>query len=75
MFKSFIFVLDKFDKSTVKKVYLSSPDKVVMTIGEDIEYNGQQIEVTNVVFYEKGYEGKMTYGVECVILGISEKKE
>ncbi|MFA5048915.1 MAG: hypothetical protein WC516_07880 [Patescibacteria group bacterium] len=70
MDKSYIFVRDKqFDGSIgIKKIYLSNPNKVYMMVGEQIIYNGQKVEVIDVVFYERGYIGIVTRGVKCVIL-------
>jgi hypothetical protein len=66
--KSWIFVLDKFDGVSLKKIYVSNPDDVQIMIGEKIDYKGYEVEVTDLVVYREGYMGNVTKGVKCVIL-------
>jgi len=66
--KSWIFVLDKFDGVSLKKIYVSNPDDVQMMVGEKIDYKGHEVEITDLVAYREGYMGNVTKGVKCVIL-------
>jgi hypothetical protein len=57
------------DSLGIDKIELSNPDDVYITIGECIRIKGRDVQIIDLVVYRDGYDGKMTDGVLCVILG------
>jgi hypothetical protein len=67
--KTYIYVKAKnFDGYEIKKVYISNPENVWMTLSEFIQYKEQQIEITHLISYNSGESLLFTHGVKPVII-------
>jgi len=62
-----IIVPQFFDTGKYQRIPLRDPKNICMTIGLKIPYGEKEIEITQAVYYWKGYTGKKTPGVRCFV--------